>query len=890
MIHRHIIVAVLFACISGLSGVQAQSLLSGNFSNVNLQPVLDSLASNFDINFSFDPEYIRTQNIQKLKGRDKDLKWWLSQIKARCEVDFVEISEGNFAIKRFKKPIAYWKGQVFDAVTGEGLPGAVVMVFSGSAKDPIDGAITDDAGRFMIKPAPANAQMITRYLGYAPDTIPVGDNRLPSNASTRTFTIRLRNAELKTPAIIVTGQSDLPVSRGTHDLALNPRRFDAISVLGEPDVFRTLQWLPGVSSTEESSNGLYIRGSTPDQNLVLLDDIPIYNTGHFFGMFHAFNADALDKIELHRNGFDAEFGGVVSSLIDITSKPRTADSLEVDLNLNLAATSASVTVPLAPKKAALLLAGRRSYNDILSSPLYQQISGNVFQTGSIFADEQASEAVPDEIFELDPVSNFHDLHAKLLVDVSPKDRATATFYNGFDGVRYYSALLDTSEGEQREAEETLRLSNVAAGLTWNRDWSPKVQTEHTAWYSTFRGRYFNEQTLSEDFDSLSYLSLQDNGINSASFKNTISIRLHEAHSIKAGLQYTGYSTGWSIETEENEERNVDQLTLEGNVASAFASYSFRPSTRFDFRPGIRFSYYDADEEPFLEPRLRVRYEVFKGVRLTADAGLYQQVLNPIVVNNSLKLGTEFLSLPSEDDGITGSQGKQASVGVSWLRPGVWLEVQAYWKEMEGLQRYTRSFDEVTNSNEVEDLLEDGFGEVMGLDMFVRGQIGNWSGWASYTLSQVNHTFDSLNNGLPFAADHDHLHELKLVNVFRYKRWEASVTWIFASGKPYSEPTSIATYTEPGGDNYYELFYPAINNRRLEPYHRLDLNLTYRFPLLRRGTARAGLAIFNLYDRDNIRDRNYSIDFPDNGQPPDEILTIDRNLLGLSPNVFFRLSF
>lgn len=872
--------SLLFAAVC----LQAQDTYSADFKNVDLKLVLDSLSKNLDLRFSMDPDFVRVQKVERLAGQNKDAGWWLTKIQSEYPLEFIKVGERNFAIRKKEPSNLEVSGRIRDEISGEALPGAVVYILEPGGSEPFAGALSDPNGRFTVKAPPGRVRLLVRYLGYRPDTLKL------AGGGASEIEIQLKPADLTTPGIIVTGKSDLPISRGQSDVSLDPRRLEGISVLGEPDVFRTLQWLPGVSATEESASGIYIRGGTPDQNLVLLDDIPIYNTGHFFGMFHAFNADALDKVELHRNGFDVEHGGAVAGMIDITSKPRPTDSLSADLNMNLAATSASVSAPLLNKKAAILLAARRSYNDILNSPFYEKIAGNVFQTGSIFRNEQAAEENPDEYYELDPVSNFADLHARFVVNASPRDQISASLYLGGDAVRYFSSTFEEEEESERITEESLNLRNLATGVRWRRQWSPKVFSEHSLWYSDYRGFFSNQQSLTEDADTLDLESQQDNGVASGSFKNTVHIRFNARHLLKAGLQLSRISSNFSINTQENESIWLDSLSLAGTVASPFLSYSFQTASGLEINPGLRLSWYGPDDEFFLESRLQMRYKLSKGLRLTLNAGTYEQLLNPIVVQNSLNLGTEFLTLPSEDNSLEPTRSNQIALGLSYLKPGLWVEVQGYYRLLNGLQRYTRSFDQETNANEVQDLIEEGEGSVAGLDLFVRGQAGPWMGWASYTLSRVMHSFPDLNNGEPFAADHDHRHELKLVNVIQWKKWEASLTWILASGKPYSKAVGIDTLTDGDGDPYYELLYESINGNRLNAYHRLDLNLSYSFKAFKRAKGQIGISLFNLYNHENVRDRNYTIQFPEEENDPLEVIAIDRELLGFNPNVFLRIGF
>ncbi|MEM7040623.1 MAG: carboxypeptidase-like regulatory domain-containing protein [Bacteroidota bacterium] len=252
--------------------MRAQSVMSGAFEDASLSAVLDEMEEAFGAKFSFDPDFVATQRIEKLKGEEQTLEWWLAEVTRRCEAEFVHVGRGSYAIRKGKKPVARWRGRVKDGETGEDLPGALLVVLGKDNGQPVAGVVANARGEFELPQPAVGSRVVVRYLGYRQDTVVVTKGgKLPTQ-------IQLRSGALKAPVVVVTGRSELPISRGESGLSLNPRRLDALSVLGEPDVFRTLQWMPGVSSTEESSNGIYIRGGTPDQNLVLLDGVPIYNT------------------------------------------------------------------------------------------------------------------------------------------------------------------------------------------------------------------------------------------------------------------------------------------------------------------------------------------------------------------------------------------------------------------------------------------------------------------------------------------------------------------------------------------------------------------------------------------------------------------------------------
>lgn len=873
---------------------QTPSSIVKSYGNVPLVEVLDDLADECGFQFSYDSDLIHQKQLKDFSLDGESCHLALAKTLQKAGLESSKVANGQFVLfppktgNQSSAPPISIRGIVLEESTGEALPGALIKVFMEGENSHFAGTISDENGNFDLRfPGTPEATVSVQYLGYRSKRL-----QLSSFEEANPLLISLSGNPLELESVVVTGKSDLQIGPGSlvASTSINPRKVDGLSVLGEPDVFRTLQFLPGISSTEESADGLFIRGGTPDQNLVLIDGIPIYNTGHFFGMFHAFNADALEKLDVSRGGFGVEHGGAGAGLVSIETKPTGVDSLEAGFSANLAALSAFVSVPLKQKKAAFMLAGRRSFNEVFQSPFYKKISGNVFQTGTIFENARNSEEENLE-YALDPLSNFHDVHARFLMEAGKKGRFTASFYNGRDAVRYESDLIDPESDPEMEAnsEENLTLVNTLAGLGYEVVLSDRFQLETKTHFSRYRGRFSNEFRTEDDQDTLTTRNEQDNFVLNLGLETGLNWNIRPGHHLKGGLDLNQIATGFEFISDDVEEE-LDSVSISSTVAALFLAYDYEPNSRWILSPGFRGSYYGVDEAWLLEPRMSVRYDLGNGIKINGNAGLYQQYLNPIQINNSLKLGMDFLSLASEDNDIEITQTLQTGLGVSLLRPGIWVDVQGYYKQLEGLERYVRSFDASSNAAEVEEQLTEGSGTSLGLDVLVRLQKGQFTGWTGYSLSQVIHYFEDLNEDNPFPGDQDHRHQVNLVASYEIQNWEFSATWTCASGKPYSTPVGIDSFIDVEGDRIFELRYTEINNFRLPAYHRLDANFAYRFPVARIARGKVGMSLFNLYNRANIRDRNYAIELADEDEDVPNIVRIDRDLLGFSPNVFFRLKF
>ena len=874
--------------------------ISATYEDESLEKVIKDISETCELAISYDPNRIKGLEVSRLVFKRTPVEEALFRAIEGQQLKVVKIAEGKFSLAPVNASgnsdqvvLRRVSGVVVDGSSGTEMPGVAVVIGDNENGSSNLGVLTDEFGKFeIVLPSDQGDFLEARSLGYQPSRIP-----MPEFGQA---IIVITELPLELETVLVTGRQEQIFSSNGNGrnmtVRVSPRHVGAISVLGEKDVFRSLQMIPGVSGTEESSNGVYVRGSTPDQTLVLIDGMPIYNTGHFFGMFHAFNADALERVDVSRGGFNVSQGGAVGGLISIDSRPRIGDSLSGGISANLAATSAHLSLPLANDRIAVMVAGRRSYSDIIQSPLYAQISGNVFQVGSINEANAIVEDNDSAFFEADPLSNFSDLHVRSVFDLEEKGRLSAGFYNGRDVVGYVLGESYDDDSTIQRATENLTLVNNVGGVAYEVDIKDNLHYTANAYVTNYRGRLNYDYLSSDQEDTLALFTEQDNQVTTGAIRNNLNWQLNPSHQLQFGWQYQRTASGFYISDDEDAETdddedpgNIDSLGLGTGILSLWAGYTWKHKEKFIVSPGLRITHYGLNEEFYFEPRLQASLSLTGGWRLNGNVGYYLQYLNPVQINNNLKLGTEFLTLASEDNGVDGVASWQGGLGVSYLKPGIWVDVQGYLKYMDGIQRYAREFDPNLNGNEFGDRLSDGEGLVMGGDLFIRGNKGPWSGWMGYTLNKVLHFFPGLNQGEPFAADHDHRHELKLASVYKWRRFEFSAQWTLASGKPYSQYSRLNTIVADQ-DTIFELEFDRLNNLRLPAYHRLDVNASYQFKTRKWGTAKIGISVFNLYNRENIRDRNFAIEYTDDEDEPIEVNTVDRTLLGLSPNLFLRISF
>lgn len=869
---------LFFFLSAGHLSAQTGPKLSAQFQDAPLADALRQLSREYNLIIAFDPGKMAGHSVS-VAFKDQSLAEALDQL-LKDQPFVYEILGPDQAVIRPAsstdpppaEPTQSLTLQVLDATTGEPLEYATV-------RTRVTGAYTGPNGQANLQIRPTQDEQITvSYIGYEPQTFPLA-SPIPS-----ILNVSLQPAFTPMEDIVIEDRSHLPVSPAGKNEAVtvNTRELEALSFLGESDLFRTLQWAPGISGATESAAGLEIRGGTADQNLVLLDGMEIYNSGHFSGMFNAFNAHALNQARTIRGGFGADYGGRISGVIDLSGAPEVTDSLRFGVSANLLNVNGYASIPLVRKKAHLFVATRRSYSDIVASPFYSSISDNLFQSGDTFQDTTDLDDEGGGI-EVEPLATFYDLHAKLVTRPSDRDQLSLTWYQGGDLIDYSYSLLDSEF--TRTTLDQLRPTNLGGSLNWTRQWSAHISSYANASYSSFKSSYANSQTFTEEDDTTFSEFRQQTEVNTWKGEAGVNWHFLPQHQLKTGIQFNHHQTPILITTREDDNRNTDSILTAGWLGTLYVQDVYQPFKNLTLRGGLRTSWFSTFDELHWEPRISALYEPVPGLAFKGAWGQYYQFLNPARLDNQLKLGETFFVLADEELEIEVLNSRHSILGVSYQAPGFWAEAEFYHKSLTGLQTFTSRYDAAQSSPQPEDLLTNGSGTIIGMDLFLRKQWGRYTGWVAYTLSQAEYEFQSIDSAQSFPADQDHRHELKLVNIMDFDPFQVTLTWIYASGRPYTRAIGIDT-TDGGED----LIFGPNNSSRLPAYHRMDFSFLYKFRIKKWGRASTGLTVFNLYNRENIRDRNYSLQPSAEDEDELEIIRVDRELLRISPNVFFTLEF
>lgn len=774
-------------------------------------------------------------------------------------------------------------GIIQDVESGETLPFATVLV-----KGTAVGVSTNVDGYFTIFNVPSDTAILrVQYLGYQT----VNFRILPDmNFERLIITMRPMNQQLQ--EILVLGEKEdqlIKASTGISKVGLTPKTISILPSLGEKDVFRSLQLLPGVSGTSDNSSGLYVRGGTPDQNLVLFDGFTVYHVDHLFGFFSAFNPNALKDVQLYKGGYPAKFGGRLSSVVDLTGKDGNTENFNIGFGASLLSINGFVESPFAKGKGSVLVAARRSfqsdfYNSIFDglvsdNSLANEPPGGGRQGGGRFAQT-----------ETQPNSYFYDLNAKVTYRPNKKDILSISFYNGQDDLDNSRNADNTTLPGLQNNDATFRNNvtdittwgNWGASAKWSRKWSDKFYSNVNGSFSNYynsRNRttdiYFERDTFVRE---IKQGTVEDNNIFDYTFKWDNEWKITPNNQVDFGVQATYNDIKYSLI--QNDTTTVLDRDDQGLNAAFYVQDRITIADKLILQGGLRGVYYDVNNKFYLEPRASLIYEATKNLKIKGAWGKYNQFVTR-VTREDIQQGSRDLWLLSDGETLPISQSSHYIAGLSYETPTYLFDMEAYYKPLSGISEYTTRFvldgrgpDATLN---YEEQFFEGSGVAKGIEFLAQKKVGKFTGWASYTLGSVRHNFEVYGED-DFPALHDQTHELKLVAAYQYKKFTFAGTFVYGTGKPYTAPTGYYELELPDGNSSDFWVISDKNALRLPDYHRLDVSATYNFRI---GQTKAdlGLSLFNLYNRQNIWYKEFDV-------LDGELLETNVLLQSFTPSLFF----
>ena len=861
-------IALLFLSVSPT--YSQNSSIQFNYRDISLKVALDTLVDTYELNIVY-----RDQIVSKVYTRGScnncSPEEALSALLESSDLEWKKNQSQYVIIRKNQHSDRSISGYIFDGHTGEFIPHANILV-----KNTYRGTISDQFGFFTISGTVQSADtLIISYIGYEP-TEYVNINGLDI------VRIELFPKVLGAETVNIYGEQleFLQRSSGTGQLAFSPRHIANLPNIGETDIFRSLQLLPGIQMGNTGFAGLYIRGGTPDQNQIILDGMSIYQVDHFFGFFSAINSNIEKDVQVYKGGFPAKYGGRIASVIDITGKSGSTKQQKFDLFTNMLSAGITYEQPLS-KRSSFILSVRRSFTDQYQTKLYDNIhdfltSGSGLNIGA----ELPSDTISYESEYL-PNFYFYDINGKFTYLPNDRDIVSISFYEGKDYLgeeKNFDFESDSVGIEQVMVDEQTKWRNTGIGANWVRRWSRTTKTQ--LFMATTR--YFSNHDLDSywiiDTDETpAYLSRDNNQIEDQTARLNVNWNIGPRHDLEAGVSTTIYKTNYSVQL--GDSVILIDHEINGNLFEGYFQDRWALSPGLEILLGLRTSRFSKSNISYFNPRLSVFYRFTDKLFFKASTGITHQFLNRFS-NDLITNGSKFVWLLPNDnaDPMTA---QQISLGIEYDTPHIFIGFDIYNKVIDNITDFSQLvFPVDTYIEETSTLVFKGSRMAKGLELLVRKKDGYLRGWAAYNYGIVECEFPDLNGGKTFLADHDRTHELKSAIIWSLGPWNMAVTGLISSGRVYT-PNNNLMIRENENANYTLVADAGMrNSKRLPIVRRIDMSVTRSLRLLAKNWD-IGISIFNLFNRRNISHRSYNL-------TTDPFITRDIVMLGLTPTLSIRL--
>ncbi|MEM1319581.1 MAG: TonB-dependent receptor [Bacteroidota bacterium] len=862
-----------------LSSIKIDELITGS-----LEEVLERLADEHQLTFEYQPNLLKDIQIAE-RPHNRPLDNFLKSVLKKYKLKFYQKPDGTLHVigqyervetQRYTQARAYQgppkrrnisvSGKVIDKLSGETLPFVNVYIPGTTI-----GTSSNVDGYFTLLNVPTDTQTIAMsYIGYNTQQIYLSpevqlDQLLaemtPSSALLEEVVISAEREEL------------MQASREVSLLKMTPAKLASLPSLGEKDVFRAFQLMPGISAANEHTSGLYVRGGTPDQALTLYDGFTVYNVDHLFGFFSAFNANSIKDIQLYKGAFDAKYGGRLSSVIEITGKEGNNRNFNIGGDISLLSLNAFVEVPLS-ERWTTIAAVRRSWKSPIYNEIFDRFSG----------EDEGSNPIADR-FGSSVSSYFYDLNFKTTWKPSDKDVISLSFYNGKDdldnSIRPELPSFIEDQNFSINITDVTQWGNTGSSLKWSRRWSDRFYSNTLVSFSN----YFSDRDRSVDGSftdadgeeqDISRGTFEDSNLLDYSAKTDFEWKVSSNSQLEFGAFYTFNDIAY--EYAQNDTSSIIDRRTKGATLGGYVQNKLRlMGDRLHFTPGIRYNYFEETGGTYWEPRFNFSFKMTEKWKLKGSAGRYYQFAKRVIREDVLQGSRDFWVL-ADDDRLPVSSNDQFVLGTSFETRDWLFDVEAYHKKLSGLSEYSLRFSPSFGEIDYNEFFFDGTGVARGIDFLLQKKYGRWSGWLGYTIGDVRNNFEVYGED-DFYAANDVTHEIKLVGMYKWRNWDFAATWIYASGRPYTAPDGGYQLDLLNGNTNDYLSVSSKNSLRLPAYHRFDVAATVHFQ--GNNTSSMSFSIFNLYNRENTWYKNFEI-------VDGEVLSTDVKYLGFTPNITYSI--
>lgn len=734
-------------------------------------------------------------------------------------------------IKDSKRKMYTISGYVTDKVTGEILLGANIYERISQV-----GTTTNEFGFYSITLSENKIDLQVSYVGYQTCI-----KHIEGNSNLKLNIFLQANQDLE--EVVVVGNPSETGVNATYMGAINipmEQLKGVPAVLGEIDIMKTIQKMPGIQSGPEGSSGIFVRGGGPEENLILLDGVPLYNVNHLFGFFSVFTPESVKKVDLYKGSFPARFGGRLSSVVDVRTNDGDLHKYHGTLSVGILSAKLQFEGPIVKDKTSFNISARRSYIDVLARPFMKD-------------DDQFS-------------YYFYDFNAKVNHKFNDKHRLFLSVYNGID--KFSITDKENLNKYQSKDENNLKWGNTVAALRWNYVISPVLFSNTTLAYTQYRYESINKTSQKEG----SYRSDNKSGIKDWTYNLDFDYHPLPKHHVKFGVNYLYHSftpetlTGKIENSSDGINQNFNSLfnsKIYAHEATLYVEDNFDISDWISVNAGLNLSLFHVQKKSYLslQPRLSGRFQLTDNVTLKASYTQMTQNIH-LLSNYTITMPTD-LWVPATKN-IRPMKAHQYSLGMYYTgMPGWEYSVEGYYKNVNNVLEYKDGASLIGSSHNWMDKVEMGKGRTMGIEFMVQKKTGKFTGWLAYTLAKSERKFSSgsINEGAWFPYKYDRRHNINLtVNHKFSEKIDLGASWEFHTGGTTTIGRQSTIVERPGDDSTPPLvdYVSKRNNYRMPNSHQLSVGVNFH-KKTKHGLRTWNISLFNAYNAMNptflYRDRD-----------------------------------
>ena len=812
---------------------KAETKLSFSIRNATLEEFVKRIENSTGFSFIYGEE-VKINHRLTLDVKQKTIPEILDLAFANEPVKYQITGRHILLQKKKQKPVSRKftiSGYVTDGTSSETLIGANILESRQQ-----QGTTTNPYGFYSITLPAGETELSFSYLGYT-----TRQYRLELSKDTLINVLMQDNNQLE-EVVIVSDKAEAGITAtqmGAQEIPIAQIK-NTPSILGEADVMKTIQLMPGVQAGVEGSAGLYVRGGGPDQNLILLDGVPVYNVDHLFGFFSVFTPEAVKKVTLFKSSFPARFGGRLSSVVDVRSNDGDMKKYHGTLSVGLLSSKIQLEGPIIRDKTSFNISARRSYIDLIAKPFMPK-------------DDKIS-------------YYFYDINAKINHKFSDRSRLFLNFYNGKDS--YYFKTTDSSSSMYKD-KMSLNWGNTIATARWNYIFNQKLFSNTTVAYNKYRmdanSTVYTKTNLIESISESNYHSNYHSGICDWSYLIDFDYNPTPAHHIKFGAGYLHHDFRPEVATSKIQEKedgitkqdtlynSISNSTIQAHEVSAYIEDNFDIGSRLRMNVGLHLSMFRVQRRNYFsaQPRVSARYQLTRHTVLKASYTKMSQYIH-LLSSTPISMPTD-LWVPVTSK-IKPMQAHQYSLGSYYTGLTGWeFSVEGYYKQMRNVLEYKEGVSFLGSSSGWENKVEMGKGRSMGIEFMAQKTTGKTTGWIAYTLAKSDRKFaiGGINNGERFPYKYDRRHNLSLVVNHKFSnRIDIGASWIFSTGGTATIAEEVTAIIRPGEDAIQQKDYiEKRNNYRLPASHRLNIGVNFN-KKTKHGVRTWNISLYNAYNAMN----------------------------------------